>query len=957
MINRMRSPFGMLLREERRAQGISQAELAARIIERFSSDPVAAELGVISDRAISNIEAAKEHPDEFVRPRPETVRVLMMALALDPTTGRGLAMLRAAESTHRREKITPPTPDTHFQIPFVHGGRENHWDALQKAWEVAKSGQPQIRLIEGTAGLGKTRLVEEFLTSVRQQGGDFLICVGECSSGAANVEPYLPWRRAMSYAIRASLKSQDSNLFQNDFIATALLSSVNKLGGVLIDLQDLQEWMTVRSPERLPELKRIRDSWSPTNTGGRYDQLMSIISAVSSQVPVIMVLEDLHWADESSCSLLLHLQRQLRLQTDMPVMVIGTYRASDLVLPGARHPLLHVINEMGRQLDSVVLSLETTIDDESGLAFVSALVDTFHLEEDDRNQLITMLQNRTHGHPLFTSELVQRLVETEALNQRPDQSWDLDISKVATELPNRMRAIIDERIQRLPNDARSIVEAASVQGGLFAIDVLPHVTGLSESEVDILIDRELVERHHILQTSKDQSGLMYEFDHAVVAETVYESLSAYRRQALHRRTAEAMIKVNEHNLLMAAPKAAHHFEQANMLPEAAEQALLASFATLAKLDHDLTLVWVDRSERLAKAAGEEGSLWRARLRRAHVLRSMGTLLEARSIGYDAIAHAQRRGDIALEADASEVVALVAYDIGELDDATEAWAHAIQSYEQIGRKDRVSASQSMLSHVACRTGRLDSAIRHAQAAWAAAPDASRDGLGAEALLAEGNALMELGRLKDAIDLFSRSLSIYSFTGEMRGIILCRMNIALCHSQLGFQERAFADFEQLQVELTELQTPRLHAYLLLYHGMAYEKIGEFAKARDLYERALATRKESGLTAMSGDDLSGILRAAIGLKENIQESLDALQAWWRNNDPRALENPLLAMHSLVMAYEELGNTRLMTITLNEGARFFLDRANSIQNPAIREMYLRGNTSGKRLLTKAKEAGLVQL
>src|SRR5699024_8573055 len=118
-----------------------------------------------------------------------------------------------------------------------------------------------------------------------------------------------------------------------------------------------------------------------------------------------------------------------------------------------------------------------------------------------------------------------------------------------------------------------------------------------------------------------------------------------------------------------------------------------------------------------------------------------------------------------------------------------WSNAIQSFEQIGRKDRVSAAQSMLSHVACRTGRIDAAIRHAQAAWAAAPDATRDGLGAEALLAEGNAMMELGRLKDAIDLFSRSLSIYSFTGEMRGIILCRMNIALCHSELEFLDRAF------------------------------------------------------------------------------------------------------------------------------------------------------------------------
>ncbi len=956
MINRMRSPFGTILREERRAQGISQADLAARIADRFATDPEAAQLGVVSDRAITNIEAAKASPDEFVRPRPETVRVLMMALGIDPATERGEAMLRAADATHRRDKPVVVATDNQFHIPFVRGGREAHWEALQNAWETAKTGHPQLRLIEGTAGLGKTRLVEEFLRSVRQNTNDYLIAAGECSSGAATVEPYLPWRRAISYSLRASIASTDP-YSPDDYFATTLLGSVSKLGGVLIDLQDIQDWTAARAPSRLPELKRIRDSWSPTNTVGRYDQFMSLISAISRVMPVVIVLEDMHWADESSCSLLLHLQRQIRLQTDMPLMVIATYRASDLLVQVGRHPMLQVINEMARQVESVVLSLESSIVEDKGRKFVSELVDSFMLDSGDRVELTELLYNRTKGHPLFTTELVQRLMETGALIQRPNGTWDFIEDKVTVELPNRMRAIIDERIQRLPSEARTLVEAASVQGSSFEIGVLSAVTGIPESEVDVLIDRELVERHHMMRVGHDQSGMLYEFDHAIVAETIYASLSPHRRRTLHRRTAEAMIAVNEHNRLQAAPKAAHHFERANMLAEAAGEALLTSYSTLAKLDHDLTLVWVDRSERLAKAANEEGSLWRARVRRAHVLRSMGTLLEARSIGYDAIAHAQRQGDIALEADASEVVALVAYDIGELDDATDAWSRAIQSYEQIGRKDRVSASQSMLSHVACRTGRLDAAIRHAQAAWAAAPGAARDGLGAEALLAEGNAMVELGRLKDAIDLYSRSLTTFTFTGEMRGIILCRMNIALCHTRLGFLDTAFADLDQLQREMKELQTPRLQAFLFLYHGMTYEAAKDYDSAKALYQRALATRRESGLTAMSGDDLAGILRASIGQGQDVESSLDAMQSWWRKNDPRALEDPLLVMYSLVRAYEVLGNDRLMNITLNEGARFFLERANQIQNPAIKEMYLRGNSSGKLLLNRAKEAGLVQL
>lgn len=955
MSDRVRSPFGTLLRDERKAQNISQAELANRIAERFASDPAVAELGVVSDRAIANIEAAKSSPNDFVRPRPETVRVLMLGLGIDPTTERGQAMLRAASATQRREKPNIVREDSRYQTPFVTTGREKQWAALQEAWEIAQTGQPQIRLIEGTAGMGKTRLVEEFCRQVIEHPTDVILAQGECSSGTATVEPYLPWRRAFSYALRTGAHNLPGSL-RDDYFASALLSSVGKLGGVLIEMQDLENWFSARAPERLPELMRNRDSWSPTNTMGRYDGFVSIVSLMSVELPIVVVLEDLHWADESSCSLLLHLQRQMRLQTDMPILVIGTYRSSDLGQSETRHPLLHAINEIQRQLDSVIITLDSPADDESTRSFVEGLVGTFTLNDADRDLLVQTLVDRTHGHPLYTTEIIQRLVDSGAILQSDDDTWHLDREKIETHLPSRMRAVIDERIQRLPDDARTIVEAASIQGSPFTIDILPEVTGLSESRVDLIVDRELLENHRIFRVSKDSNGFAFEFDHEVIGETIYESLSPHRQRSLHRRTAEALIAAHEMNPLLAAPKAAHHFEQANMLVEAAEQALLTSFSALAKLDHDLTLVWVDRSERLARAAHDDVRLWSARLRRAHVLRSMGALDEAYNIGMEAIGIAQRLGTISLEADAYELTALVAYDWGKLEDATEAWTHCIGLYERSNRKDRVSANQSMLSHVACRSGRLDSAIRHAQAAWAAAPDATRDGLGAEALLAEGNALLDLGRYQDAIDTYTRSLNTYTFTGEMRGIILCRMNIALSHVYLGKVDSAISQFEELQAELSRLQTPRLQAFVWLYQGKAFEAKGEFQSAFFHYQQAYETRRQSGLDAMAGDDLAGILRSAIGIDEDVDVHLDALQTWWRTNDPRALEDPLLAMLSLVDAYDHIGNHRLKTITLNEGARMFLDRADQIQNPAIREMYLRGNRSGSVLLGRAQEAGLVE-
>ncbi len=955
MTDRVRSPFGSLLREERQAQGISQAELARRITDRFIHDTSVAELGVVSDRAIANIEAAKPGADEFVRPRPETVQVLMLGLGIDPASERGQAMLHAAEITQRRQQEPAISVDNRPTPSFICKGREQQWAAIKEAWQIAQTGQPQIRFLEGTAGLGKTTLVEEFLNRVRRDSPETLIASGDCSSGTANVEPYLPWRRAISFALRNGIHNRETTVRDENY-ASILLSSLNKLGGVLVDLKDMEDWLTKRAPSRLAELKQIRDSWSPTNTSGRYDEFATMVTDLTREQPTVVVLEDLHWADESSCSLLLHLQRQMRLKEDIPLLVIGTYRSSDLILPNNRHPLLQVVNEIQRQLDSVIVSLESSVSEQSGLAFVSGLIEKYQMSDQDRRVLVNTLFHRTNGHPLFTTELIQRLIESDALTEDENGIWILHRERMETGLPTRMRAIIDERIQRLTEDARTIVEAASVQGSPFTVDVIPGVTGLSESVVDLTVDRELMEKHRIFKLEDDGSSIKFEFDHEIIAETVYQSLSPHRRRSLHRRTAEAVIELHKSDPMVAAPIAAHHFEQASMPAEAAEQALLTSFSALAKLDHDLTLVWVDRSERLARTANDDTRLWSARLRRAHVLRSMGSLQEAQNIGRDAISHAQRLGNEALEADAYEVVALVAYDRGQLDDATDAWIHSIELYDSIYRKDRVSANQSMLSHVACRSGRLDAAIRHAQAAWAAAPDPARDGLGAEALLAEGNALLELGRYQDAIDTYQRSLATYTFTGEMRGVILCRMNIALCQVYLGNIDYALVQFDHLQLDLSRLQTPRLQAFVWLYQGKAYEAANDYRNAMYHYQQALITRRESGLDAMAGDDLAGILRSAIELDEEVEAHLDNLQYWWRTNDPRALEDPLLAMLSLMNAYDKLGYDRLMTMTLNQGARMFLDRADQIQNPAIREMYLRGNRSGKILLHRAQEAGLVE-
>lgn len=951
----VRSPFGALLREERRAMRISQAELASRIQERFNTDPSVAELGVVSDRAIANIEAAKPSAAEFVRPKPETVAVIMLALGIDPKSERGKAMLRAAERTTQRKPVIDASAVSRNSLPFVHGGRRDQWDSLVQAWEEVKTGRPAIRLISGSAGSGKTRLVEEFTSFVRSDVLEVLITWGECSSGAASIEPYLPFRQAISSVLRLEASDGERSSTDEPF-ARLMLDSFRKLGNVLLDYNDLKSWLAARTPKYLSELEGMRDSFSPTETAGRFDQLMIFGATIAKVVPIVLVLEDLHWADESSCSLLLYAQRQIRNYTDMPVLIIGTYRASDLAVTEDRHPLSQVINEMGRQMDTVVLELDASVGEEYGLDFVREMVGSFNLSPTDNERLSAALYSRTEGHPLFTTELLQRLVANGVLEPQTNQTWKLTGDDLNVDLPNRIRAVLKERFDRLPENERTLVEAASVQGTTFTTSILPAVTGLDEDVIDTLLDRQLTERHQMVTPAPTSANpCTYTFRHALTAEYVYSTLSPRRRLSLHRRTAEAVLNHYAGQLFVAAPIAAWHFKHANMPVEAARQALEASFGALAKLDYDLTMVWVEFSEDLALESGDTGLLWEARIRRAHALRGLGQLQEANRLSHEAIAYARREPDSLLEAQALDIISQVALDQGRLQDAIEAMDRGLALYEANNRSDRMSANLSMLSHAVLRLGRIDLALEMAEAAWSHAPDQYRDGFGAEALLAKGNVLMELGQYRQALEQYSTSRTIYETTGEIRGSLLTRMNSAHCMARLDMHEDAQEIFEALEQEATQLRTPRLLAYIYFYQAQSFEAIEDFHAAIAAYRHALRTRREGGLDSMAGDDLAGMLRAAIGLNDRIDVRLADLERWWRSHDPMALEDPLLAILSFARGYQATGQEDQMLSCIREGVRMFRRRCKSIRDSAIREMYEANQCSGVELERLAKKAGLV--
>ena len=198
-----------------------------------------------------------------------------------------------------------------------------------------------------------------------------------------------------------------------------------------------------------------------------FEQVTSVLIEVAKKRPLVLILDDLHWIDESSASLLFHLARRIEKSR---ILIICTYRPEDVAVARTewRHPLPNMVAELKRQYGDIFVVLG----DESPAEvrqFIDALIDTEanRLGDDFRRQL----QNRTRGHPLFATELLRDMQERGDLVHDPDGYWIEGKSLDWDALPARVEGVLEERINRIRSEVQELLTVASVEGETFTVQV------------------------------------------------------------------------------------------------------------------------------------------------------------------------------------------------------------------------------------------------------------------------------------------------------------------------------------------------------------------------------------------------------------------------------------------------------------------------------------------------------
>ncbi len=461
-----------------------------------------------------------------------------------------------------------PLPTRLTQRPAVGViGRVNELEVLDTcAKRVAAEEGREVVLLSGEPGQGKTTLVSELARHVHESG--MTVLLGRCDEEVG--APYRPFAESLSHFVSHAPES-------------LLRSHVSDHGGEL-------SRMVPALQKRLGELPPPQSTDPDTERYLLYSAVVGLLEEASRQRPVVLVLDDLHWADKPSLQLLRHLVAN---SSASGLVILGTYRDAEL---SASHPLTEALGGLLREQGVSSMHL-TGLEDAGVIAFMKAAAG--HELDDAAVGLAHQLYRETDGNPFFVAEMLRNLSESGTIYQDEEGHWTAKDAEATFALPNSVRAVIGSRLARLGDDASKLLSTASVIGRDFDLDLLTAATGVHEDDAIDLLEQA---QHAALVTEVPDTPGRYTFSHALVQHTLYEDLGGTRRTRLHKAVGEAIEGLYGENSDARLGELARHFLLATRptdVDKAISYARRAGEAALAALAPDEAVGYFSQALELA----------------------------------------------------------------------------------------------------------------------------------------------------------------------------------------------------------------------------------------------------------------------------------------------------------------------------------------------------------------------
>jgi tetratricopeptide (TPR) repeat protein len=379
---------------------------------------------------------------------------------------------------------------------------------LREAVDNAILGQGGVAFLYGEAGIGKTRLARELAAYARLKG--MRVLSGRCPAlfRMDGVPPYILWREVVK-----------------DYIETCTPEQLYRVIG----------HYPAEVAKLVPELKQmirtVPESFelSPEHSRDRLFEAMSqFITNISRETPLLVILDDLQWTDESSLLLLHYLGRGVSRE---PLLLLGAYRDADI---DEKHPLTQVLTELNRErlLQSAQLK-RMSFDD------TSEMIKRILEQDDFPREFCELIYEKTRGNPFFAEEVIKSLKE-EGVIYREENKWGIkDVSKI--EFPKTVKSVLKTRFARLDEECQSVLTFASFVGNDFTLEVMCALTGIEENKLLELMDKML--KTGLIKEREVRGEGVCSFADILVRDVVYDEVSLLKRKKLHGVVGAALEKI------------------------------------------------------------------------------------------------------------------------------------------------------------------------------------------------------------------------------------------------------------------------------------------------------------------------------------------------------------------------------------------------------------------------------
>ncbi len=715
--------FGYWLRRRRKALDLTQEALGQRVsCSGFTIRKIEADERRPSRQLGERLAAALAIPEEERRTFLDAARAVRAAnrLRLDamPVGTDADAAAYAASANARLDSAIGSVSDS---TPFV--GRSHEYGLLIGLIARLTTGAGHVVLIEGEPGIGKSRLMREVARYAEANGLPTL------STNCYEIERAIPFQPVVDLVTRALDRASPAALHNLAPVSLAELAA-----------------LVPAVAERFPELPELSRDFPEARRARLSRAVGQLLEASRERRPLILLVDDIQWADDASAHVLHYLARHA---AERPVLLIYAYRDEEL---DSDERFARLVESLRREAGArrVPLARFSPADAET---LVAALGDA----RLGAPGLAQRLHRETEGNPFFLMSILQSLSEGEIpLESRMSEGVAL--------LPDALRAAVRARLAHVPKQIRPTLETAAVLGRRFDFDTLLDATRENEGALLNAVEA-LVKRHLLREEAEDG---VYDFSHDKVREVVYHDIGGARRRLLHRSVAEALERRGEGEAHERDARLAEHYERAHDWAKALRYLVLTGERSQALFAMRDALHWLDRAIALSEShpealdESERLALYERRgAARAQVGQTEGAVADMGRV----IDAARMAGDRGKALDALILLGMAYRRADAYEKATACLTDALAEARAMNDERQAADILYHLGTVAWSTGSNDQAIRsHQEAVEICERTGLADRVAVQAYHGRGEAHFANAEPSAAIQCYSRSLELARSIGD-------------------------------------------------------------------------------------------------------------------------------------------------------------------------------------------------